>query len=76
MTRDERASAEDPGGHSGTALTSSAGWLNPDHQLVGQVTSRVRRLRLYDHLIGGLTHTEEARIRWKAASSGSGCCRG
>jgi hypothetical protein len=34
------------------------GWLNPDHQLFGQVTSRTRQTRLYDAPPSRLTNTE------------------
>ena len=37
------------------------GWLNPDHQLFGQVTSRARRSPAYDLGSGRLTNTEEPR---------------
>src|ERR671910_792760 len=41
------------------------GWLTPNPQLFGQVTSRARHPRLYEHLDRCLTNTEEPwKCRW------------
>ena len=53
------------------------GWLNPDHQLFGQVTSRARHPRLYDHSDRCLTNTEEPRhVRRLRTLEGLGSCQG
>src|SRR3954452_13433031 len=48
-----------PGRTLGDGSDIQRGWLNPDHQLFGQVTSRVRHHRLYDRSFRCLTNTEE-----------------
>ena len=48
-----------PGRTLGDGSDIQRGWLNPDHQLFGQVTSRARHHRLYDRAIRCLTNTEE-----------------
>ena len=50
MIRDERTSATGSGRTLGGGSEIHRGWFNPDHQLFGQVTSRTRHPRLYDHL--------------------------
>jgi hypothetical protein len=61
MLADERrtASAAGPGGQPGGDSGIQRGWLNPDHQLFGQVTSRARQTSPYDLGSGRLTNTEE-----------------
>jgi len=58
MITDERRVAANPGGHPGADSAIQRGWLNPDRQLFGQVTSRARQTRLYDALPSRLTNTE------------------
>jgi hypothetical protein len=48
-----------PGRTPGGDSAIQRGWLNPYHQLFGQVTSRTRHPRLYDRPNSGLTNTEE-----------------
>ena len=49
MIADERRTAGGgPGRTPGGDSDIQRGWLNPDHQLFGQVTSRTRRPRPYD----------------------------
>jgi hypothetical protein len=54
-----------PGRTFGRVSAVQRGWLNPDRQLFGQVTSRARRVQLYDPEISGLTNTEEPRVWWR-----------
>ena len=49
MIRDERTLGDGLGRTLGGGSDIQRGWLNPDHQLFGQVTSRARHHRLYDH---------------------------
>ena len=69
MIRDEHAQTAGLGGHSGR-LSIQRGWLNPDHQLFGQVTSQARQSQPYDHHVRCLTNTEEPSIGRPAESSG------
>ncbi len=50
------------GGKPGRTLGDNSeiqrGWLNPDHQLFRQVTSRARQTRLYDASSSRLTNAE------------------
>ena len=48
----------EPGRTPGGDSAIQRGWLNPDHQLFGQVTSRARQQPLYDAPPGHLTNTE------------------
>jgi len=48
----------EPGRTPGGDFAIQRGWLNPDRQLFGQVTSRARQTRLYDALSSRLTNTE------------------
>ena len=50
-----------PGRTLGGGSVVQRGWLNPEHQLFGQVTSRTRHDRAYDLEPGGLTDTEAPR---------------
>ena len=50
--------ASEPGRTPGGDFAIQRGWLNPDYQLFGQVTSRARRPPLYDALPTALTNTE------------------
>ena len=50
MIRDERTLGDGLGRTLGGGSDIQRGWLNPDHQLFGQVTSRARHHRLYDQL--------------------------
>jgi len=45
----------EPGRTPGDDSAIQRGWLNPDHQLFGQVTSRARQQPLYDAPPGHLT---------------------
>ena len=61
MIADERRARGGPGRTLGGGSVVQRGWLNPEHQLFGQVTSRTRRHRAYDLRSSRLTDTEEPR---------------
>jgi transposase len=48
----------EPGRTSGGGSAIQRGWLNPNNQLFGQVTSQTRQPRLYDDQASRLTNTE------------------
>jgi hypothetical protein len=48
----------EPGRTSGGGSAIQRGWLNPNNQLFGQVTSQTHRPRLYDDQASRLTNTE------------------
>jgi hypothetical protein len=48
----------EPGRTSGGGSAIQRGWLNPNDQLFGQVTSQTRQPRLYDDQASRLTNTE------------------
>ena len=48
----------EPGRTSGSGSAIQRGWLNPNNQHFGQVTSQTRQQRLYDDQASRLTNTE------------------
>ena len=68
MINDERRG----GGSGRTPGDDSAiqrGWLNPNHQLFGQVTSQTRHPRLYDSRTSRLTNTEAPKSSDRRAAT-------
>ena len=68
-TYDPRRTRADggPGRTLGDDSSIQRGWLNPDHQLFGQVTSQARQSQPYDHHVRCLTNTEEPLQRGRVA---------
>jgi transposase len=62
--RRRTATGGEPGRTIGGDSAIQRGWLNPDHQLFGQVTSRAHRPQLYDTATDGLTKPEEPRVSY------------
>ncbi len=54
----------EPGRTLGDDSEIQRGWLNPDHQLFGQVTFRARQTRRYDASSSRLTNCETSRAAW------------
>jgi len=69
MVADERrrCTLTGPGGHGGDCAIQR-GWLNPYHQLFGQVTSRTRRPKDYDRTPSGCLTNTEAPTRGRSRS--------
>ena len=58
MITDERQQAAGLGGQFGGDSAIQRGWLSPNNQLIGQVTSQTRQPRLYDDQASRMTNTE------------------
>lgn len=64
--RRRAASSGGPGRTLGGGSEIQRGWLNPERQLFGKVTSRTRQRRPYRRAkSSGLTNTEEPRVWWR-----------
>jgi hypothetical protein len=68
MIRDAHAQTAGLGRTLGDDSSIQRGWLNPDHQLFGQVTSQARQSQPYDHHVRCLTNTEEPSYEARSSS--------